>query len=78
MGIAQIWPITVIDCNRISKRNYTLDDRFCPVKSKEMFIIYTEHYGKGKSDQFKACIWNAGPKRAHLADKYWAKAKAAL
>lgn len=78
VGIAQIWPITVMDANRIAKKNYTLNDRFDPIKSREMFVIITEHYGKGKSDEYKARIWNAGPKRAHLADKYWAKVKAVL
>jgi hypothetical protein len=78
VGIAQIWPITVKDANRISKKNYTLNDRYDPIKSREMFVIITEHYGKGKSDETKARIWNAGPKRAHLADKYWEKVKAAL
>jgi len=78
VGIAQIWPITVRDCNRIAKTNYTLEDRYDPIKSREMFVIYTEHYAKGKSDETKARIWNAGPKRAYLADKYWTKVKAAL
>lgn len=76
VGIAQIWPITVQDCNRISKKNYTLNDRFNPIKSREMFLIYTEHYAKGKSDEHKARIWNAGPSRPHLATKYWAKVRA--
>jgi len=78
VGIAQIWPITVRDCNRIAKTNYTLEDRYDPIKSREMFVIITEHYGKGKSDEYKARIWNAGASRPHLATKYWLKVKAAL
>lgn len=78
VGVGQIWPITVLEANRISKKSYTLDDRFCPSKSREIFVIITEHHGKGKSDEYKARIWNAGPSRPHLADKYWAKIKAAL
>lgn len=78
VGVGQIWPITVLEANRIAKKSYTLDDRFCPSKSREIFVIITEHHGKGKSDEYKARIWNAGPSRPHLATKYWLKVKAAL
>lgn len=74
-GIAQIWAITVKDINRFAGTRYTLNDRFDPVKSKEMFNLYVEHYGKGRSLEFKARIWNGGPqgaqKTATLA--YWRK-----
>ncbi len=76
-GIAQIWAITVRDVNRIAGTNYTLNDRFDPVKSRQMFHLYVNHYGKGKSDEVKARIWNGGPtgnkKRATIA--YWNKIK---
>ena len=79
-GIAQIWAITVKDINRFAGTRYTLSDRFDPVKSKEMFNLYVEHYGKGRSLEFKARIWNGGPqgasKRATLA--YWRKIQSKL
>lgn len=43
-GILQIMPIYVKDANRISGRNYTLEDRFDPDKSLEMFCIIQNHY----------------------------------
>ena len=76
-GIAQIWAITVKDINRFAGTRYTLSDRFDPVKSKEMFNLYVEHYGKGRSLQYKARLWNGGPggnsKTATIA--YWKKIK---
>jgi len=79
-GIAQIWAITVKDVNRIAGTNYTLNDRFDPEKSRQMFNLYVNHYGKGKSDGVKARIWNGGPnamratgqKKINL-DRYFAK-----
>jgi len=76
-GIAQIWAITVKDTNRFAGTKYTLNDRFDPEKSRQIFRLYTEHYGKGRSDQFKARIWNGGPtgntKKSTIA--YWNKIK---
>jgi hypothetical protein len=74
-GIAQIWAITVKDVNRIAGTKFTLSDRFDVEKSKAIFHLYVNHYGKGKSDEVKAKIWNGGPtgnkKRATIA--YWHK-----
>ena len=79
-GIAQIWGRTVNDINRFSGTKYTLNDRFDPAKSKKMFNLYVEHYGKGRSVEFKARIWNGGPqgasKGATLA--YWRKIQSKL
>lgn len=74
-GIAQIWARTVTDINRFSGTHYTLNDRFDPVKSKEMFNLYTEHYGKGRSVEFKARLWNGGPQGAQKIATlvYWHK-----
>jgi hypothetical protein len=81
-GIAQIWAITVRDVNRFAGTKFTLNDRFDPEKSRQMFRLYTEHYGKGQSDEVKARIWNGGPnamkatgqKQINL-NRYWAKIK---
>lgn len=74
-GIAQIWARTVADINRFAGTKYTLNDRFDPVKSKEMFNLYVEHYGKGRSVQFKARLWNGGPQGAYKGATlaYWRK-----
>ena len=60
-GIAQIWAITVKDVNRFAGTKFTLNDRFNPEKSRQMFNLYVNHYAKGKSDEIKAKIWNGGP-----------------
>ena len=76
-GIAQIWGRTVQDINRFAGTKYTLNDRFDPVKSKEMFTLYTEHYAKGRSVEFKARVWNGGPQGAQKVAtlSYWNKIK---
>lgn len=43
-GILQIMPIYVAEANRISGRNYTLEDRLDPRKSIEMFEIVQGHH----------------------------------
>lgn len=79
-GIAQIWAITVKDVNRIAGTKYTLNDRFDVEKSRAIFQLYTEHYGKGRSDEVKARIWNGGPNAMKAMgqklinlNRYWAK-----
>ena len=80
VGIAQIWARTVSDINRFAGTRYTLNDRFDPVKSKEMFTLYVEHYGKGRSIEFKARLWNGGPKLATQGATlaYWRKIQSKL
>ena len=81
-GIAQIWAITVRDVNRFAETRYTLNDRFNVEKSRAIFQLYTEHYGKGQSDEVKARIWNGGPNAMKATgqkltnlNRYWAKIK---
>jgi len=81
-GIAQIWAITVKDVNRFAGTQFTLNDRFDPEKSRQMFHLYVNHYGKGKSDEVKAKIWNGGPNAMKATGKklanlnaYWSKIK---
>ena len=81
VGPAQIWAITVKDVNRIAGTNYTLADRTCRKKSMEMFVIYTDHYGKRYgwpvSDEVRARIWNGGPSGPSKPQTatYWKKVK---
>ncbi len=66
VGILQIRPIMVKDCNRILKRTeFSLDDRWSINKSYQMMTVYLGHYGKGKTDVEKARQWNGGP-NGHL------------
>lgn len=62
VGILQIRPIMVRDCNRIVGRNrWTLADRYSVQKSREMWETYLNHYGKNASYFTMACLWNGGP-----------------
>ena len=79
-GVAQIWPITVKDVNRFAGTKFTLSDRFDVEKSRAIFQLYTEHYAKGRSDEYKARIWNGGPNAMKATGKklvnlnaYWHK-----
>lgn len=66
VGLLQIRPIVVKDCNRILKmkkvtKRYTLNDRLNPKKSKEMFIIYQGYYNPKKNIEHGIRLWNGGP-----------------
>jgi soluble lytic murein transglycosylase-like protein len=77
VGILQIHAAVVADVNRIAGTRYTLEDRRNPVKSRQMCLIYLQHYGRGKTWEQRARIWNGGP-RGHekkATEKYWEKVK---
>ena len=82
VGIAQIRPICLRDCNRIVGRaRWTLADRLDPVKCYAMFVVYVQYYAPGGGPEAWARCWNSGPKwREKIASTngYWAKVKAAL
>ena len=48
VGILQITPIYVKEANRLSGKNFTLDDRYSVEKSLEMFSIIQNHYKPDK------------------------------
>jgi len=78
IGILQIHPICVQDVNRIlGEEKYTLIDRLDPIKSVEICIVYLNYYGKDKSVEQLARIWNGGPKgfKRKSTLPYWDKVK---
>ena len=65
VGLLQIRPILVRDCNRIlekrgSSKRYSLRDRYNPVKSREMFVIYQSHYNPKGNIERAIRLWNGG------------------
>jgi hypothetical protein len=76
-GILQITPSLVKQCNEWlkaekSKKRYVYDkkgktrssrwdDRYSVEKSKEMFIMYQEHYNKSHDIEKAIRLWNGGP-----------------
>lgn len=79
VGILQITPILVKDCNQILarkglKKRYTLKDRYNIEKSKEMFLLYQETYNPQKDLERAIRIWNGGPTyNAKSTEKYYKK-----
>ena len=66
VGLLQITPILVKDCNKIlekqnKSKRYNLNDRLNPEKSKEMFIIIQEYYNPQHNIERAIRLWNGGP-----------------
>lgn len=66
VGILQITPIMVKQCNQIlkerkSKKRYTLQDRLSVQKSKEIFYLIQNHYNPSHNIEKAIIIWNKGP-----------------
>ena len=66
IGILQIRPIMVYEINRIlGYEKYKLKDRFDPIKSIEMFKIYTNHHTPDWDLELVARRWNGGFRGEH-------------
>lgn len=79
VGIAQIQPVMVSECNRIvGFRKWTLEDRWSARASEEMFKTYCKHYG-GTIEQM-ARRWNGGPRgdTKSATNAYWRKIQRVL
>lgn len=66
VGVMQITPVLVSECNRILKRRksskrFKLSDRLSISKSKEMFLIFQSAYNPMNSIEKAIRSWNAGP-----------------
>lgn len=85
VGILQIRPVMVAEVNRIlagrkDTRRYTLADRYSPVKSREMFGIYTDYWCKHRdiyTAEYVAKVWNGGPGGPNnpRTEVYWQKVR---
>ncbi len=65
VGVMQITPILVAECNNIlkrkkSKKRYTLADRFSISKSKEMFLLMQSVYNPLNNIERAIRSWNGG------------------
>lgn len=64
-GAMQITPILVKECNQIlkkrkSKKRYKLSDRFNLAKSKEMFLLFQQHFNPANDVEKAIRSWNGG------------------
>ena len=84
VGLLQIRPIMVKDCNRIlekrgSAKRYTLRDRYSASKSREMFVLYQSHYNPKGSIERAIRLWNGGNGYSVRATQgYYQKVKKAM
>ena len=65
VGVMQITPILVEDCNNIlmkkkSKKRFALFDRYSVKKSKEMFLLIQSYYNPTNSIEKAIRSWNGG------------------
>ena len=78
VGLLQIRPIMVAECNRILKKQgspvrYTIDDRWTPERSIEMFWIFQRYWNPEMDAETAARMWQGGPafKRTPRNNAYW-------
>jgi hypothetical protein len=73
IGPLQIHKAVVLDVNRITGSHYRHQDMTNRVAARAVCEAYLKHYGRGKTTEEQARIWNGGPtgdrKTATLA--YW-------
>jgi hypothetical protein len=61
VGVLQITPILLRDCNRILKMEvFKLEDRLDSLKSVEMFNIIQDHYNPQHDYHWALKLWNSG------------------
>ena len=79
MGVLQITPILVAECNNIlkrdkSKKRYSLKDRFSKEKSKEMFLLFQRTYNPLNNVEKAIRSWNGGLRyKAKRTQRYFEK-----
>ena len=76
VGIVQIRPVMVREINRlVGYQKYTLEDRLCVKKSKEMFIDYNNVVNPDWDYELAAKRWNGGilGHKKVSTEKYWEK-----
>ncbi len=78
IGIAQIRPCVIEDCNNWGG-HWDLIDRYDPIKSREIFDMYVNHWIKRykdypmEHDELVVRLWNGGPNGPHKSatNRYW-------
>lgn len=65
VGAMQISPVCVRECNNILKRRgsnkrFTLNDRYCESKSREMFVVIQSYHNPMNNVEKAIRAWNGG------------------
>ena len=78
IGCLQIHKAVVVDVNRITGSHYRHQDMTNRMQARAVCQAYLTHYGKNKTTEEQARIWNGGPqghKKKTATQAYWAKVK---
>ena len=74
VGVLQITPILLRDCNRILEMEiFKLEDRLDSLKSVEMFNIIQDHYNPQHDYHWALKLWNSGAPHSYhrkVMDKF--------
>jgi hypothetical protein len=76
LGPLQIHRGVVLDVNRITGSNYRHSEMTNRVAARAVCEAYLTHYGRGKTTEEQARIWNGGPqghKKKTATEGYWRK-----
>ena len=76
IGCLQIHKAVVLDVNRITGSHYRHQDMTNRAAARAVCQAYLTHYGRGKTTEEQARIWNAGPqghKKKTATQAYWLK-----
>jgi hypothetical protein len=76
IGCLQIHRAVVLDVNRFTGSHYRWESMTNRVQARAVCEAYLTHYGKGKTTEEQARIWNAGPqghKKKTVTQAYWLK-----
>ena len=78
IGCLQIHRGVVLDVNKFTGSHYRHQDMTNRVQARAVCEAYLKHYGKGKSTEEQARIWNGGPQGHHkkqATEAYWNKVR---
>lgn len=86
VGILQISPVVIDDCNRINKlynkkKRYHYNDRYSIEKSIEIFHLIQGYYNVTDNEEVAIRLWNGGSgwkKNPRKTDTYYKKVMAEL
>ncbi len=80
IGCLQIHKAVVLDVNRITGSHYKHSEMTNRVAARAVCEAYLKAYGKGKTTEQQARIWNGGPTgdRKTATEGYWRKVQKAI
>ena len=80
LGPLQIHRGVVLDVNRITGSSYRHQDMTNRAQARAVCEAYLRHYGRGKTTEQQARIWNGGPTgdRKPVTLAYWRRVQKAI